>query len=100
MYVSPLEDDITLRTRLQDMHDKRNFYSIEKSTNVIAYLYGRVKSGKADVSAFVDSFTRRPVATKLDLLGSYDLKIGFKGDVPVAPRGSWASTPSPSTRKW
>ena len=86
-YASPYEDDAALRARLQDTHNKRNFYSIEKAANLIAYLYGKVKSGKADVSEFVDSYTWRKVATKLELLGSYDLEIGFKKDVPFAKSG-------------
>ena len=59
----------------------------------IAYLYGKVKSGKADVTEFVDTFTWRPVATKKDLLGTYDLEIAFTKNkknelVPTASKGA------------
>ena len=87
MYVTTEEDEKAIKARLQDIHSKRNFYSIEKAVNVIAYLYGRVKSGKADATEFVSTFTWRPVATKRDLLGTYDLDIVFKGNVPEAKTG-------------
>lgn len=80
MYVTTEEDEKAVRARLQDLSSKRNFYSIEKAVNVIAYLYGSVKSGRSDVTEFVETFTWRPVATKKDVLGSHDLALEVVGD--------------------
>lgn len=47
---------------------------IESSLDVLAYLYGEVRRLGLDVHKFVHDYTRRPIATMEDILGSADLE--------------------------
>jgi hypothetical protein len=61
-------------------------YTIEKAVNVITYLYSQVRrQGTFDVDEFINSFVRRPIATKEEVLGSYDLSyvVGSDGVMRV-----------------
>jgi hypothetical protein len=86
--VKPGEELKALKDRLQKIEAQKNFMSIEKAVNVIAYLYGKTRSEHLDVDEFVESFTRRPVASKRDLLGSFDLDLGLKGNKPEVRAGT------------
>ena len=73
------EDEKSLRDRLKKIDQKRALLSIETAVNFIAYLYGKVKSEGLDVEEFIQSFTRRPIATKADILGTHDLALRVVG---------------------
>lgn len=89
MYVTMEEDEKAIRARLMNISSKRNFYSIEKAVNLIAYLYWKVKSAPhADADEFVSTFTWRPVATKADLLGSHDLQLKVTGSKVETVKGT------------
>jgi hypothetical protein len=51
------------------------FHSVERSMTALAYIYGKVKAEGGDIDAFIRAYTRRPVATKAQILGSDDLKL-------------------------
>lgn len=82
------EETNALKARIQKIEAQKGLISIEKAVNVIAYLYGKVRAGKLDVDEFVESFTRRPVATKRDMLGSYDLELKVAGSSVTATKGT------------
>lgn len=88
MYVTIEEDEKAIDARLKITHDKRNFYSIEKAVNLIAYLYGRAKSEHMDVDEFVSTFVSRPIATKENLLGSHDLELKVEGSKVTKVKGT------------
>jgi hypothetical protein len=68
------ESATDLITRVTQLEQDRLFYSIEKAVNVVSYLYSQVrKDNSMDVDEFITSFVRRPIATKQDVLGSYNL---------------------------
>jgi hypothetical protein len=73
------EDVKALQARIKTIDQKRSLLSIETALNFIAYLYGKVRSEHLDVDEFIESFTRRPVASKRELLGSHDLAISVSG---------------------
>lgn len=82
------ETSSELITRLSGVEKSRAHYSIERAVNVISYIYGKVrKSGGVDVDEFITSLTKRPIATKKDILGSYDLELHIEGDQPVVDKG-------------
>lgn len=53
---------------------------IESSVDVLAYIYGEVRRLNLDVHRFVHDYTRRPIATMEDILGSEDLEYQVNGD--------------------
>lgn len=54
--------------RISDVPD------IESSVDVLAYIYGEVRRLNLDVHRFVHDYTRRPIATMEEILGSEDLE--------------------------
>lgn len=62
--------------------------SVEKAVNILAFIYGRVRSQQMDVDAFVRAYIDRPIATKDEILGSEDLKI----KVDPATKAAYAET--------
>jgi hypothetical protein len=91
----PPEDGVEVNAddelrKLQDdllaMRKRRSLLSIEKAVNTLSYVYGHVRSKKLDVDEFITSYTRRPIASKKDMLGSHDLELTVDGDV-VKKRG-------------
>jgi hypothetical protein len=73
----------------------KGLLSIEKAVNAIAFLYGKVKADeKADVDEFVTSFTRRPIASKYEILGSPDVKFDGQGR-PLDSKGLLLKTGDP-----
>lgn len=82
------EDVRALQQRLKTIDQKRSLLSIEVAVNFIAYLYGKVRSEHLDVEEFVESFTRRPVASKKDILGSYDLDLAVSGATVTTTAGT------------
>jgi hypothetical protein len=65
--------------------------SIEKSLNVLAYEYGQVKLHARDVESFIESYTKRPIATYRDIFGDAQLdftinKKAVGGDAQVKKR--------------
>lgn len=85
--VSAEDDAKALKARIQKTSKERYQLSIEKAVNTIALTYGKVRAQKKDVEAFIAGYTRRPIASKLDVLGSNDLTIGFEGTKPVVKSG-------------
>jgi hypothetical protein len=61
---------------------------IESSVDVLAYLYGEVRRLNLDVHRFVHDYTRRPIATMEDILGSEDLEYRVDGDKLVLVKGT------------
>ncbi len=53
---------------------------IESSVDVLAYVYGEVARLGLDIHRFVHDYTRRPIATMEDILGSADLEYRVNGD--------------------
>jgi hypothetical protein len=51
------------------------FHSVERAMTALAYIYGKVKSEGGDIDAFIRAYTRRPIATKDQILGSEDLEL-------------------------
>ena len=54
--------------RISDVPD------IESSVDVLAYVYGEIRRLGLDVHRFINDYTRRPIATMEDILGSDDLE--------------------------
>jgi hypothetical protein len=54
---------------------------IESSVDVLAYIYGEVRRLGLDVHRFVHDYTKRPIATIEDMLGSADLEYELNGDI-------------------
>ncbi len=52
---------------------------IESSIDALAYIYGEVRRLNLDVHRFVNDYTRRPIATMRDMLGSEDLQYEVDG---------------------
>jgi hypothetical protein len=61
--------------------------STERAANLIAYLYGRVRSRGLDVESFIDQMTYRPIATKQDILGSDDLTVSVNAAGEISYTG-------------
>jgi len=53
---------------------------VESSLDVLAYIYGEVVRLGLDVHRFVNDYTRRPIASMEDILGSSDLRYEEDGD--------------------
>jgi hypothetical protein len=53
---------------------------IESSVDVLAYIYGEVRRLGLDVHRFINDYTRRPIATMEDILGSVDLEYEVSGN--------------------
>lgn len=49
--------------------------SMESAIDVLAFQYGEVIKQGLDVNRFVDDYTKRPIATMVDVLGSEDLQL-------------------------
>lgn len=52
---------------------------VESSVDALAYIYGEVSRLGLDVHRFVHDYTRRPIATMEDILGSDDLEYRISG---------------------
>lgn len=52
---------------------------VESSVDALAYVYGEVRRLGLDVHRFVHDYTRRPIATMEDILGSDDLEYRVSG---------------------
>ncbi len=67
---------------LQDAKAKKitDVPDIESSVDVLAYIYGEVRRLNLDVHRFVNDYTRRPIATMEEILGSDDLEYRVDGD--------------------
>jgi hypothetical protein len=87
LIVSPEADEKAIKAQVQKDSKKRALLSIERAVNTLGLIYGRVRSEKKDVEAFIRGYTRRPIASKLDVLGSSDLEIDFEGMKPVVKKG-------------
>jgi hypothetical protein len=66
------------------------FHSVERAMNALAYIYGKVKSEGGDIDAFIRAYTRRPIATKDQILGSEDLilKVNSQSSI-TATKGTF-----------
>lgn len=53
---------------------------IESSLDVLAYIYGEVVRLGLDVHRFINDYTKRPIASMEDILGSSDLRYEPDGD--------------------
>jgi hypothetical protein len=67
---------------LQDAKAKKitDVPDIESSVDALAYIYGEVRRLNLDVHRFVHDYTRRPIATMEEILGSEDLEYRVDGD--------------------
>lgn len=61
---------------------------IESSVDMLAYIYGEVRRLNLDAHKFVNDYTRRPIATIEDILGSDDLEYSVDGDKLVLVSGT------------
>jgi hypothetical protein len=57
-----------------------NVPDIESSLDVLAYIYGEVVRQGLDVHRFVNDYTKRPIASLEQILGSSDLRYEEDGD--------------------
>lgn len=75
---------------LQDAKAKKitDVPDIESSVDVLAYIYGEVRRLNLDVHRFVNDYTRRPIATLEEILGSDDLEYRVDGDKLVLISGT------------
>lgn len=75
---------------LQDAKAKKitDVPDIESSVDILAYIYGEVRRLNLDVHKFVNDYTKRPIATMQDMLGSADLEYQVNGDKLVLVRGT------------
>ncbi len=55
-------------------------HSIERSVDTLTVLYGMLKARGAPTADFVADYTRRPIASLLDVLGSSDLSFDASGN--------------------
>lgn len=53
---------------------------VESAIDVLAYIYGEVVRLNLDVHRFVNDYTKRPIASMEDILGSSDLRYEEDGD--------------------
>jgi hypothetical protein len=53
---------------------------VESSADALAYVYGEVRRLGLDVHRFIHDYTRRPIATMAEILGSRDLEYKLSGD--------------------
>lgn len=67
---------------LQDAKAKKitDVPDVESSVDVLAYIYGEVRRLNLDAHRFVHDYTRRPIATMEEILGSEDLEYQINGD--------------------
>jgi hypothetical protein len=80
---SPEGIEVTTDQKIEDIvaalrakEKVRSKASIERAVNMIGYTYGLVKARGLDVDDFIRSYSQRPIATLVDLLGSPDLALG------------------------
>lgn len=75
---------------LQDAKAKKitDVPDIESSVDILAYIYGEVRRLNLDVHRFVNDYTRRPVATLEEILGSEDLEYRVEDDKLVLVNGT------------
>jgi len=57
-----------------------NGSTIEDAVNFLALTYSVVKQAGFDADAFVQSYCWRPIASMLDMFGTYDLKLSADGE--------------------
>lgn len=65
--------------------------SVDRAVTWLSYLYGAVRSSSTiakDVEKFVSDYTRRPIATIDQILGSRDLELQISGSKVSAASGS------------
>jgi hypothetical protein len=58
--------------------------TLEQAIDGLVISYGMMKWKDQDVHAFIDSYTSRPIASMIDILGSQDLEFGPDG-LPTKP---------------
>lgn len=75
---------------LQDAKAKKitDVPDVESSVDVLAYIYGEVRRLNLDVHRFVNDYTKRPIATMEEILGSEDLEYRVDGDKLVLVSGT------------
>jgi hypothetical protein len=61
---------------------------IESAVDELAYIYGEVKRKGLDVNRFIQDYTRRPIATLEEILGSADLEYINAGDAIALVSGT------------
>lgn len=61
--------------------------SMESALDILAFQYGEVIQQGLDVNRFVEDYTRRPIATMTDILGSQDLELKPVGNDLSVIRG-------------
>lgn len=83
MDASSVATDKTVDQAAQDILaalTKDSDSSIEKAVNIMAFIYGRVKSTGLDIDSFVRSYIDRPIATIDEILGSEGLQVQLTPD--------------------
>jgi hypothetical protein len=55
--------------------------SVEETIDGISLVYGMIKERGDDVHEFIREFTRRPIASMIDILGSQNLKFDADGNL-------------------
>lgn len=61
--------------------------SMESAIDILAFQYGEVIRGGLDVNRFIEDYTRRPIATLEEILGSRDLELKQVGNDLKISRG-------------
>jgi hypothetical protein len=82
--VDPMSEDPTgLKARLDKLD--ATGVSIEKSVNLLGYVYGVAKQENADIEEFIHNYTWRPIASMSDMLG-YNLDFEVDSSTKLVPK--------------
>lgn len=65
---------------VDDVPKLKNIPHAEAAIDLLAFLYGEIRSRGLDVQRFIMDYTYRPIATMEDIFGSEDLELEKKGD--------------------
>jgi hypothetical protein len=78
--VSPDTDPTFIDDYVAKLDKQKSKNSIERSLNVLAYTYYKIKSKNLGIDDFIRQYIKRPIATKENILGSSDLEFKISGN--------------------
>lgn len=76
---------VQLHGSLYDLEDDAKLLTVEQAIDALSVHYMRLQEARADIHEFIKTYTRRPVANLIDIMGSEDHFIGADG---VTVRGT------------
>ncbi len=72
-----LETPTQIIQKLQSAGNSNYALSTKTAVDFIGYIYGQIKVKALDVDQFIRSYTERPIASKVNILGSDDLVMAY-----------------------